>query len=787
VATRALEHGTLERHLVASAEVLEADATGVLLRTVAHRDPWPRGPFPPPPEEGSPLDGRLRIEAVGDRVLRVRYAPGHEVCHGGTGMIVGDGGTAAAGSAGSSGLGALPPASSVEVAATADRVVVRTPAMTAAATLDPYRLEVRGAGDARTAPSGWVPRVRIGGPDPSYFAVGDSLGTGVSHDQRDGRPVATETFGIGPGEGVYGFGETFLGLDKAGQTIDLWVSDAMGVHTPRLYKAVPFWLTTGGYGVFVHTSNRITAWVGSRAAHQVQVAVDDGVLDYFVFLGSPAEILAGYTALTGRPPVPPDWSFGWWQSRCSYASAEEVLEVVREMREAGIPMDVIHLDTNWFAVDWRCDLEFAPDRFPDPEGLCRALAAEGVHLSLWQTPYLMEGTRLHDRLARAGGFVRTRDGAFLDIGVHFVSGYQGPVHVVDWTNPEAVRVMDEEYGRLLKTGASVIKVDFGEELPDAAVYADGTPGERMHNLYPLRYQQAVHAATGRALGDAERIAWSRSGWAGAQRFPVHWGGDVPPAWEMMAPQLHGGLSLGLSGFTFWSADIGGTGELPHDHELLVRWLQWGVLLSHPRVHGMGIREACRWPEPARRVARDWIRLRYRLLPYVLAEARYAAERGLPFARPLVLEFPDDPTTWRIGDQFLCGRSILVAPLLEPGGRRRVYLPAGTWTDWWTRDRHRGPGWVDAEHDLDTMPLYLREGAVIPMGPVVRRVGERPTDPLTLMVAPFEAAGRTELRVPMDGRDVTIRYEAEAGRHTVEAADHLGEVVLDAPPGVEVRR
>ncbi len=130
------------------------------------------------------------------------------------------------------------------------------------------------------------------------------------------------------------------------------------------------------------------------------------------------------------------WSFGWWQSRCSYASAEEVLEVVREMREAGIPMDVIHLDTNWFAVDWRCDLEFAPDRFPDPEGRCRALAAEGVH-----------------------------------IGVHFVSGYQGPVHVMEWTNPEAVRVMDEEYGRLLETGASVIKVDFGEELPDAAVYA----------------------------------------------------------------------------------------------------------------------------------------------------------------------------------------------------------------------------------------------------------------------------------------------------------------------------
>jgi alpha-D-xyloside xylohydrolase len=762
VATRALERGTLERHLVARAEVLHADASGVLLRTAAHRHPWPRGPFPPPPEEGSAREGRLRIEAVADTVLRVRYAPGPEIRDGGDGMIV----------------GAPEPPSSVEVAATADQVAIRTPAMSAVATLRPYGLEVRGAGAAR---------VRVGGPDPSYFAVGDSLGTGVSQDLGDGHPVATETFGIGPGDALYGFGETFLGLDKAGQTIDLWVSDAMGAHTPRLYKAVPFWLSTGGYGVFLHTSSRVTAWAGSRAAHQVQVAVDDDLLDYFIFLGSPAEVLAGYTALTGRAPLPPDWSFGWWQSRCSYASAGEVLGVVREMRQAGIPMDVIHLDTNWFAVDWRCDLEFAPDRFPDPERLCRELAAEGVHLSLWQMPYLVEGTRLHDRLARAGGFVRNPDGTFLDVGVHFVRGYQGPVHVVDWTNPEALRVMREEYGRLFATGASVIKVDFGEELPDEAVYADGTPGARMRNLYPLRYQEAVHAVTGQARGERERIAWSRSGWAGAQRFPVHWGGDVPAAWEMMLPQLHGGLSLGLSGFTFWSADIGGTGELPGDQELLIRWLQWALLLSHPRVHGVGIREPCRWPEPARGVAREWIRLRYRLLPYVLAEAAGAAARGLPFARPLVLEFPDDPTTWRIGDQFLCGRSLLAAPLFEPGGRRRLYLPAGTWTDWWSRERLRGPRWLEVQHGLDTMPLYLREGAVVPLGPVMRWVGERPADPLTVVVAPFEAAGRTELRVPLDGREVTIRYEARAGRHTVEVEGAPGEVALDAPPGVELRR
>jgi len=768
VATRAPERGRLERRQVARAEVLATNAAGVLAATEADPDPWPAGPFPPPPDRSRPEEGRLRIEAVADTVLRVRYAPGLEVRDGGQHMLV----------------GAPPPATAVEVAADGDRVVLRTPAMTAEATLDPYALEVRATA-AGPGAAGRRPRVRVGGPDPSYFAVGDSLGTGVGRDPADGRPVATESFGLGPGDAVFGFGETFLGLDKTGQTLDLWVSDAMGAHTPRCYKPVPFWLTTGGWGVFLHTSSRVTAWAGSRAASQVQVAVDDDLLDYFVLLGSPAEILAAYTALTGRAPVPPAWSFGWWQSRCSYSSAEEVLQVVEEMRAAGVPMDVVHLDTNWFAIDWRCDLEFAPDRFGDPAGFCRELADRGVHLSLWQMPYLVEGTRLHDRLATAGGFVRTAGGDLLDIGVHFVAGYAGPVHAIDWTSPEAVQVMAEEYGRLFATGASVLKVDFGEELPDEAVYADGTPGTRMRNLYPLRYQQAVHAATAAARGEAERLAWSRSGWAGAQRYPVHWGGDVPAAWELMLPQLHGGLSVGLSGFSFWSADIGGTGELPRDQELLVRWLQWAVLLSHPRVHGLGERAPCRWPEPARSVAGDWIRLRYRLLPYVLAEAEAAAAAGLPFARPLVLEFPDDPATWRLGDQFLCGRSILAAPLFEPGGRRRAYLPAGTWTDWWTRQRVPGPRWVPAAHGLGTMPLYVREGAVIPMGPVTQWVGERPCDPLTLVVAPFEADGRTELAVPVDGRRVAVRYQARAGRHRVEVDGHPGQVVLNAPAGVEL--
>jgi alpha-D-xyloside xylohydrolase len=759
VATTAPDRGSLSRRLVERATVSTLGERGVDLATVAHVDPWPTGPFPPPPDPSSAIGGRIHVEAVGERVLRIRYAEGDDVREGGEHMIV----------------GAPDAASTVDVVAGDATVTIATGAFVAEVELDPYRIVIRTP-DGRAL-------TRIGGPDENYFRVGDSLGTGVSVDTADERPVATETFALAPDAAVYGLGEGFVGLDKRGQTLELRVSDAMGAHTPRVYKAVPFFVTTAGFGVFAHTSADVRAWVGSRSAAEVQLAVDDDLLDVFVFVGGLETVLGDYTSLTGRSPMPPDWSFGWWQSKSSYVSADETLAVVREMRDAGFPLDVIHLDTAWFATDWLCDLEFSPERFPDPEAYASEMRRNGVHLSLWQTPYLPAGTRLHDRLAGVDGFVRSSDGTPFDIGIHFVQGYDGPVHVVDWTNERAVNVMVDEYARLLRTGASVIKADFGEEAPNDGVYADGTPGSRMHNRYPLDYQAAVHRAALATNGEA--IAWSRSGWAGAQRYPVHWGGDVPAAWDMMAPELAGGLSLGMSGFTFWSADIGGTGEPPDDAELAVRWLQWAILLSHARIHGAGDREPSRWAEPQRTIARSWLELRYRLLPYVLAAARDCAARGLPFARPLALAFGDDPTTWRIADEFLCGDGLLVAPLLEPGGRRRVYLPRGRWTDWWTRDVLEGPSWIEVEHPLETSPLFVREGAVVPLGPPMQHVGERPTDPLTLVVAPFSASGETRLALEVDGAAVEVTYSATDSEHVVRVSGARGRVELDALPGGDV--
>jgi alpha-D-xyloside xylohydrolase len=751
MATRGLERGGVERRLVAHARVLQTDAAGVLLETTSFRRPWPAAPFPPPPDPSTASTGLLRVDAVGERAIRVRHVAEGPIRDGGESMIVGP----------------LDPPPGVEVLADDRTVELRTERLAAVIRLDPFGLEVRDRRADRC--------VRVGGPDRNYFAVGDSVPTGVNLDTADGRHVATETFSLTPGATVHGLGETFVGFDKVGQTIDVEVHDAMGVNTPRSYKAVPFLVSTAGYGVFAHTTASATFWVGSRSANEIQLAVDDDVLDYLVFVGDIREILGAYTGLTGRAPMPPDWSFGWWQSRCTYVSADESLAAVRGLREAGFPVDVVHLDTFWFARDWRCDLEFAPDRFPDPAAYCAELRDLGVHLSLWQLPYLVEGSRVHDRLAEVDGFVKDASGAPYDVGIHFVQGYEGPVHAIDWTNAAAVDVMREEYGRLFETGASVIKVDFGEESPADGVYADGTPGHRMHNRYPLLYQAAVHDATERSTG--ERVAWVRSGWAGGQRYPVHWGGDAPPDWEMLGPELHGGLSLGLSGYTFWSTDIGGTADLPDD-ELLIRWLQLGLLLSHARVHGEGIREPNRWSAVASDLARRWIGLRYRLLPYLLGTARSSAAAGLPFARPLLLDFQADPTTWRIGDQFLCGESLLVAPLLRPGGRRRVYLPPVRWYEWQTGEAVDGGVWLETEHLLATLPMYVREGGLIPMGPEMAHVGERRPDPLTIRLAPLSADGERTFTTRIDGEEIAIAYRADAGRHEVRVTGAPGAVELD---------
>jgi alpha-D-xyloside xylohydrolase len=468
--------------------------------------------------------------------------------------------------------------------------------------------------------------------------------------------------------------------------------------------------------------------------------------------------------------MPPRWSFGFWQSKISYQSAAEALDVVRRNRAAGIPTDVLHLDTHWFREDWYCDLEFSRDRFPDPAGFLKEMADLGVKVSLWQLPYIPDGSKLFDDLVSVDGFVKTEDGDLYDVAICYTPGFKGRVGCIDFTNPEAKRVYQSYLRRLFELGVRAIKVDFGEQAPLDGVYHDGTPGHRMHNLYPLLYNQAVAEVTEETTG--ESIIWARSAWAGSQRYPLHWGGDSSANWHNLGPQIQGGLSLGLCGFPFWSMDIGGfMGET--GGPLLVRWMQAGVFFSHPRIHGTGNRELDRFDAETLRLCRDALELHYRLLPYLWATSRECVERSIPVSRALVLEYPEDPTTWSIGDQWLLGDALLVAPILDESGRRRVYLPEGRWTNWWTQERTAGPCWIEVEVDLASVPLWLREGAVIPIGPVMDHVDQRPLEELTLRVAAFAHDGVRELTIPAPEGDIRISYRATDGSHVVTTSPIAG--------------
>jgi alpha-D-xyloside xylohydrolase len=765
--TRRLETRDVERSSVKVCEVREQTAGALVLRTRSER--CESAVWHPDADDLAALlpragaDGRLRVDVVSDGVVRVRYAEGDVVPDGDTPMLV----------------GRPPPATRIDSEMGESGVVLATPAARFEIGLGPFTLRARDRTGRVVA--------EVGGPEKNHFNAWDTYNTGICRT-REGRPLAVECFALRPQEAVFGFGEKFLALDKVGQTVDLNMLEALGTTTPRSYKNVPFFWTTGGWGVFFNQSARITCWVGSRGAADVQVAIEDDFLDYYLFLGTPAEILARYTDLTGKSRMPPRWSFGFWQSKISYrsASADEAKDVIRRNREAGIPTDVLHLDTDWFRENWRCDLEFAPDRFPDPAGFLNEMAELGVVVSLWQLPYIPEGSKLFDDLLAVDGFVKTQGGELYDIGICYTPGFKGRVGCIDFTNPEAKRTYQSHLRRLFELGARVIKVDFGEQAPLDGVYHDGTPGHRMHNLYPLLYNQAVAEATEAATG--ESIIWARSAWAGSQRYPLHWGGDSSANWHNLGPQIRGGLSLGLSGFAFWSMDIGGfVGGA--SGPLLVRWLQAGVFFSHPRIHGTGDRELFKRDPETLRICRDYLQLHYRLLPYLWATAREATRRSLPVSRALVLEYPDDPTTWAIGDQWLLGDALLVAPILDETGRRRVYLPTGSWTDWWTGERSAGPRWVEVEADLATLPLWLREGAVIPLGPVVDYVDQQPQSELTLRIAPFEGDGVRDLRVPAPSGELLVCYRASGGRHVVTTspgARFTLEVVGPDAPALEYR-
>jgi alpha-D-xyloside xylohydrolase len=581
-----------------------------------------------------------------------------------------------------------------------------------------------------------------------------------------------EALAIQPGEALYGFGEKFTRLDKWGQEFASWAVDAGNVSSQRAYKNIPFFMSTAGYGLFIHSSFPIVYRLGTESAITYSFHIEDSQLDYFLFYGPELKhILRRYTDLTGRAPLPPKWSFGFWLSRAGYRSRAEVETVAQELRRRGFPCDVLSLDPWWMGDGPWCTYQWSPESFPEPEEMIRRLRAQGLRTCLWITPYVPFDTPLYREGAAQGYFVRQADGQTAPALEAFAGG---ELAAVDFSNPAAVAWYKSKLAKLLDQGVAAFKTDFGEQAPVEAVYHDGRSGLEMHNLYPLLYNRAVFELSRQRFGRG--LVWGRSAYAGSQRYPVQWGGDSYSSLDQLASQLLGLLSYGLSGVPFCSHDVGGfdyapgffdqatqddylksfteaaKNNYPKDAVTYVRWLQMGVFSSHVRAHGKQPHEPWSYGAQAEDIARDYLRLRYRLLPYIYSQAVKSTQTGLPMVRPLVLEFQDDVNTRHLDQQYLFGDSFLVAPVLRADQRCQVYLPSGQWVNYWTKEVEAGGRWLPEQAaPLEQLPLWVRAGAIIPFGPDQDYAEQKSMDPLTL-----------EFYAPQTDGDMTVADEDQPG-------------------------
>ena len=537
-----------------------------------------------------------------------------------------------------------------------------------------------------------------------------------SDNARRINPVFTLT----ADEMIFGCGESATGLNKAGQKVNLFVTDPQGPETDQMYKPIPFFMSNRGYGMFMHTSAPVTCDFGATYIGLNKMFMGDENLDLFVFFGEPKDILDEYTDLVGKPGMPPLWSFGTWMSRITYFSEKEGYDVAANIRKNKYPCDVIHFDTGWFDVDWQCDYKFSENRFQNPQQMLKDLRSQGFHVCLWQLPYFTPKNRYFSELIEKDMYVKNGNGELPYEDV-----------VLDFSNPETVKWYQDKLAGLLNIGVSAIKVDFGEAAPLNGIYASGKSGWYEHNLYPVRYDMAVSEITKKLHN--ENIMWARAAWAGSQRYPLHWGGDAATTNTGLLGTLCAGLSFGLSGFSFWSHDMGGfVKSTPED--LYCRWIPFGFLTSHTRAHGAPPTEP--WLYDSKRVQdvfRKSAEMKYRLMPYVYAQAKECTEKGLPMLRALFVEFPDDPGAWKVDDEYLFGSQILVAPLLESGMTgRTVYLPEGKWIDYQTEKVYEG-GWHRIEAGSLPIIMLVRDGSVLPHLKLAQSTAEMDWSKMSLKV------------------------------------------------------
>lgn len=577
----------------------------------------------------------------------------------------------------------------------------------------------------------------------------------------DGRGTfMREQLELGVGEYVYGLGERFTAFVKNGQVIDIWNRDG-GTGSEQAYKNVPFYITNRGYGVFVNHPEMVSFEVASERVSKVQFSVEGEYLEYFIIGGAdPKQVLERYTALTGRPAVPPKWSFGLWLSTSFTTDYDEstVTSFIEGMADRDIPLHVFHFDCFWMKEFHWCNFQWDQRVFPDPEGMLRRLKDRGLKICVWINPYIAQQSELFDEAVEKGYLIKRVDGS-----VWQWDKWQAGMGIVDFTNPEACRWYKDKLRALLEMGVDCFKTDFGERIPLDVVYHDGSDPAKMHNYYSYLFNKVVFDLLKEVKGEGEAVVFARSGTAGSQRFPVHWGGDNAANYESMAESLRGGLSLCLSGFGFWSHDIGGF-EHTATPEVYKRWAAFGLLSSHSRLHGnVSYRVPWLFDDEAVDVMRHFTKLKCRLMPYLYQAALEAGAKGIPMMRAMFVEFPDDPGCDYLDRQYMLGENLLVAPVFSDAGDVNYYLPAGVWTHFLTGKRIEGGRWVKEKHDFFSLPLLARPNSIIPVGALDDLVDYDYAHDVTLHL--FELGDGSSASVEV-GSDLIVTAERKGTRIVV---------------------
>lgn len=543
--------------------------------------------------------------------------------------------------------------------------------------------------------------------------VGDKFGHSmISYMQTPEGPFMRAQLDLDIGEKIYGLGERFTPFVKNGQAVDLWQEDG-GTCSEISYKNIPFYLTNRGYGVFVNSPGPVSYELCSEVVTRAQFSLPGEKLDFMVIGGGePKRVLNNYTALTGRPALPPAWTFGLWLSTSFTTNYDEetVNQFVNGMAERDIPLHVFHFDCYWMAENEWCNFTFDSKMFKDAPGMLKRLKERGLKICVWINSYIGQKSPLFKEAMEGGYLLKRPNGDVWQWDL-----WQAGMGIVDFTNPEAWKWYQGKLRTLLDMGVDCFKTDFGERIPTDCVYYDGSDPEFTHNYYTYLYNKCVFELLEEYKGKDEACLFARSATAGGQKFPVHWGGDCSSNYLSMSESLRAGLSLCCSGFGFWSHDISGfEGTAPAD--VYKRWAAFGLLSSHSRLHGSNsYRVPWLFDEESVDVVRRFTKLKCALMPYLYTKAVEAHTQGVPMMRAMVLEFPGDIACGELDRQYMLGESLLVAPVFTKEGDVDYYLPEGSWTRLFTGERVQGGRWVHEVHDFMSLPLMVRENSMVPVG------------------------------------------------------------------------